>query len=368
MTHPKAKGQVARARASITIVDVARLAGVNPSTVSRALSGSPAVTPQTRARIAEIARESGYVANHNARMLRSRKSNQILVIVPNIAAFSHPDVILGIEEALEEHNIGVIVGSTKGSEEREVALARHLITGTADGLILLNGRLPSELGELPQYTRRIVAISRPIANPAIAFVGIDNEKAAIEATQYLLSLGRSRILHMAGPEQSPIFTARAQGYRNAMRQAGLHEHSEVQHLCLFDISAGREAMRSILSRRHLPDAILCASDELAFGAIQVAKEHRIKVPEQIAFIGFDNHPVSEAFSPPLTTISIPRRRLGFLGAQTLLRLIGGDRAIPEAQLLPYEFLARASCGQNYMAARGLPATYNSAEPFINPRS
>ncbi|WP_260690144.1 substrate-binding domain-containing protein [Rhizobium leguminosarum] len=184
----------------------------------------------------------------------------------------------------------------------------------------------------------------------------------------MLSLGRSRILHMAGPEQSPIFTARAQGYRNAMRQAGLHEHSEVQHLCLFDISAGREAMRSILSRRHLPDAILCASDELAFGAIQVAKEHRIKVPEQIAFIGFDNHPVSEAFSPPLTTICIPRRRLGFLGAQTLLRLIGGDRAIPEAQLLPCEFLARASCGQNYMAARGLPATYNSAEPFINPRS
>ncbi|MBY3192706.1 LacI family transcriptional regulator [Rhizobium laguerreae] len=179
MTHPKAKGQVARARASITIVDVARLAGVNPSTVSRALSGSPAVTPQTRARIAEIARESGYVANHNARMLRSRKSNQILVIVPNIAAFSHPDVILGIEEALEEHNIGVIVGSTKGSEEREVALARHLIPGTADGLILLNGRLPSELGELPQYTRRIVAISRPIANPAIAFVGIDNEKALL---------------------------------------------------------------------------------------------------------------------------------------------------------------------------------------------
>ncbi|MEK1901995.1 MAG: substrate-binding domain-containing protein, partial [Rhizobium sp.] len=111
-----------------------------------------------------------------------------------------------------------------------------------------------------------------------------------------------------------------------------------------DISAGREAMRSILSRRHLPDAILCASDELAFGAIQVAKEHRIEVPEQIAFIGFDNHPVGEAFSPALTTISVPRWRLGFLGAQTLLRLIEEDREISEPQLLPYELLVRASCG------------------------
>ncbi|WP_416067447.1 LacI family DNA-binding transcriptional regulator [Rhizobium sp. ZK1] len=346
MTLPKGKGVTARSKASVTIVDIARLAGVNPSTVSRALSGSSAVTPQTRARIAEIARESGYVANHNARMLRSRKANQILVIVPNIAAFSHPDVILGIEEALEEHNIGVIVGSTKGSREREIALARQLITGTADGLILLNGHLPTELGELSHYNRRIVAISRPVANPGIAFVGIDNEKAAVEATQYLLSLGRSRIVHIGGPEQSSIFAARAQGYRSAMRQAGLNEHSDVQHLPSFDINAGRDAMRSIVSRRHLPDAILCASDELAFGAIQVAKECGIKVPEQIAFIGFDNHPVAEAFSPALTTISVPRRQLGFLGAQTLLRLIEEDREIAEPQLLPYEFLVRASCGRN----------------------
>lgn len=282
-------------------------------------------------------------------MLRSRKAGQILVIVPNIAAFSHPDVILGVEEALEEHNIGVIVGSTKGSEEREIALARQLINGTADGLILLNGRLPSELGELPQYTRRIVAISRPVANPAIAFVGIDNEKAANEATQYLLSLGRTRIVHMGGPEHSPIFATRARGYRVAMQQAGLDDVSDVRHFRSFDIKAGRDAMRSILSNRQLPDAILCASDELAFGAIQVARERGIRVPEQIAFIGFDDHPVGEAFSPALTTISVPRRRLGFLGAQTLLRQLDLNENVAEPQLVPYELLIRASCGRNDFA-------------------
>jgi DNA-binding LacI/PurR family transcriptional regulator len=346
VTRGKPTEQPSRSPSGVTIVDIARLAGVNPSTVSRALSGSPAVTEQTRTRITEIARKNGYVANHNARMLRSRKAGQILVIVPNIAAFSHPDVILGIEEALEEHNIGVIVGSTKGSKEREIALARQLITGTADGLILLNGHLPSELGELTHYNRRIVAISRPVANPGIAFVGIDNEKAAIEATQYLLSLGRRRIVHMGGPKQSPIFIDRAHGYRTAMAQAGLDERIDVQHLCSFDITAGRDAMRSILGRRNLPDAILCASDELAFGAIQIAREHGVKVPDQIAFMGFDNHPVGEAFSPALTTISVPRRRLGFLGAQTLLRQMGEDQEISGPQLVPYEFLVRASCGRN----------------------
>ncbi len=346
MTREKSTGQAARSTLNVTIVDIARLAGVNPSTVSRALSGSSAVTAQTRARIADIARENGYVANHNARMLRSRKAGQILVIVPNIAAFSHPDVILGIEEALEEHNIGVIVGSTKGSKEREIALARQLITGTADGLILLNGHLPTELGELSHYNRRIVAISRPVENPGIAFVGIDNKKAAIEATQYLLSLGRGRIVHIGGPEQSPIFAARALGYRMAMQQAGLGERADAQHLCSFDIAAGRDAMRTILGRRDLPDAILCASDELAFGAIQVSREHGIKVPDQVAFMGFDNHPVGEAFSPALTTISVPRRRLGFLGAQTLLRQMSEDHEVSGPQLVPYEFLVRASCGRN----------------------
>lgn len=346
MTIPKSKSQPVSSKASITIVDIAKLAGVNPSTVSRALSGSSAVTALTRARITDIARENGYVANHNARMLRSRRANQILVIVPNIAAFSHPEVILGIEEALEEHNIGVIVGSTKDNEERELALARQLITGAADGLILLNGRLPSELGELPQYNRRIVAISRPVLSPGIAFIGIDNQQAAQEATLYFVSIGRKRILHMGGPEQSPIFAARAQGYRNAMRQAGLDGIIDLQHLPAFNIVAGRQAMRDILNRRQLPDAILCASDELAFGAIQVARELGISVPQQIAFIGFDNHPVGEAFSPPLTTISVPRRRMGFLGAQTLLQSIQDDRPISDFQLLPYEFLVRASCGGN----------------------
>lgn len=333
-------------KSNITIVDIARLAGFNPSTVSRALSGSGSIPQETRDKIAAIASENGYIANHSARMLRSRQANQILVVVPNIAAFSHPEVILGIEEALEEHGIGVIIGSTKNSEDRELALVRQLITGAADGLILLNGRVPSQFQELSQYKRRIVAISRPVDIPGVPFIGIDNEAAAFEATQYLASLGRKRILHLSGPGPSSIFHARADGYRNAMAEAGLQEHAEVLHLNAFNIASGRDAMRDILTRRHLPDAILCASDELAFGAIQMCRDARVAVPDQIAFVGFDNHPVSEAFSPPLTTVSIPRRALGYLGAKTLIQMIADDETEPSSHLLPYELIVRASCGRN----------------------
>ncbi|UXS53062.1 LacI family transcriptional regulator [Agrobacterium tumefaciens] len=346
MSTSKINSQHTKSRSNVTIVDIARLAGVNPSTVSRALSGSQSVTEETRDKISAIARENGYVANHSARMLRSGRADQILVIVPNIAAFAHPEVILGIEEALEEHNIGVIVGSTKGNHERELALARQLVTGAADGLILLNGSLPNELSELRQYTRRIVAVSRPVDFPGVAFVGIDNEAAAFEATQYLISLGRTRIIHFAGPQQSAVFDARAKGYRDAMAEAGLHVNAEVVHLPLFNIAPGRQAMREILTRRHLPDAVLCASDELAFGAMHASRELGIKVPDQIAFVGFDNHPVGEAFSPPLTTVAVPRRNLGYVGAQTLLRSMSGDHSDFSPQLLPYELIVRESCGRN----------------------
>lgn len=341
----KARGDPLKSKPSVTIVDIARMAGVNPSTVSRALSGAKSVTEETRDRISSIARENGYVANHSARMLRSGRANQILVIVPNISAFSHPEVILGVEEALEEHNIGVIVGSTKGNHARELALARQLITGSADGLILLNGSLPTELSELRQYKRRIVAVSRPLDFPGVAFVGIDNEAAALEATQYLISLGRTRITHLSGPADSSIFVARAKGYSQAMKEAGIELKAEVIHLERFNIEAGRQVMRAILARRHLPDAILCASDELAFGVMQASRELGIEVPEHIAVIGFDNHPVGEAFNPPLTTVSVPRRELGYVGAQTLLKSMA-DREATASQLLPYELIVRASCGRN----------------------
>ncbi|MFK0386353.1 LacI family DNA-binding transcriptional regulator [Agrobacterium sp. NPDC090273] len=336
--------QKERPAAAITIVDIARLAGVNPSTVSRALAGSEAVTEQTRKRIREIAQANGYVANHNARRLRSRKAGQVLVMLPNIAAFSHPQIISGIEDALEEHGIGVIVGSTKGNAERETALAEQLVTGAADGVIVLTGRIPESISASPHYRHRIIAISRPVDTADVAFVGIDDRQAAYDATRHLLSLGKSEIVHLSGPSDSPIFTARARGYTDAMTEAGLAGRVEVIHLPTFTIDAGRAAMQQLRSREAPLNAILCASDELAFGAIQVAKELGIRVPEDVAFVGFDDHPVSGAFTPPLTTVKIPRHSLGYTGAKALMQHLEDGNVSSTTEYLPHTLCIRESCG------------------------
>jgi LacI family transcriptional regulator/LacI family repressor for deo operon, udp, cdd, tsx, nupC, and nupG len=332
------------ANARITIVDIARMADVNPSTVSRALAGSPTVAPETRERIVDLAKRSGYVANHGARMLRSQRADQILVIVPNIAASFYPEVLVGVEEALDGKAFNVIVGSTRCSEEREAALGRQLLTGAADGLILMGGRLSSDLIGLAQYRQRIIAISRPIPGAGIAFIGIDNRVAAADATRHLLSSGRTDIVHLTGSKDSPIFAARAAGYRDAMQDAGLSSAATVIHLPSFNIAAGRSGMLDLVSQSRVPHAILCASDEIAFGAIQVARQGGLDVPGDIAFIGFDDHPISEAFEPALTTIAIPRREMGFMGAQMLLGGMVGDENALRDKILPHRLLIRRSCG------------------------
>lgn len=332
-------------RARVTIVDIARLAGVNASTVSRALADSPAVSPQTKARILDIVKDTGYVASHGARMFKSRRAGQILVIVPNIAASFYPEVILGVEEALDAEAFGVIIGSTRGSEEREASLGRQLLTGAADGLILLGGRLSRELIALSNYKRRIIAISRPVPNAGIACVTIDNQAAARDATQHFLSLGLVDIVHLAGPAQSPVFAARAAGYREAMAQAGLSPTALAIHLAGFNVAAGRQAMRDLLTQGRMPRAVLCASDEMAFGAMQVARQAGFRVPEDMAFIGFDDHSMSEAYEPALTTIRIPRRDMGFTGAKMLLRGLEEDDDAPQKdRILPHELIVRQSCG------------------------
>lgn len=339
----------------ITIVDLARMAGVNPSTVSRALSGAAVVTDETRARIEELAKRTGYVANHGARMLRSRRAGQILVIVPNIAASFYPEVLLGVEEALDGKAFGVIVGSTRGSVERETSLAKELLTGSADGLLLLGGQLHSDLINLPQYRRRIIALSRPVPDAGIACVGIDNRAAASEATRHFILLGRREIVHLAGPHNSPVFAARVDGFMDAMREAGLEDKASVVTLSRFNIAAGRQAMLDLLAVGRLPQAILCGSDELAFGAMQIARQRGLLLPEDIGFIGFDDHPISEAFEPALTTIAVPKREIGLKGAEMLLASLNDDRCSPHNMTLSYELIVRRSCGARIGAVFDLNA-------------
>ncbi|MDQ0473456.1 LacI family DNA-binding transcriptional regulator [Labrys wisconsinensis] len=325
------------------MTDIARMAEVDISTVSRALANSPRVTEETKERIRRIVEETGYVVNHGARMLRSRSSNQILVLLGNIAATTFPEVVLGIEEAVQEHGYSVLVGSTHNDPERQEILANQLLTGAADGIILMTGLLPEVVRNFPNYEQHVVAVTRMVPDKRIPQVNIDNRAAMETAVAHLLALGHSRIVHLSGPLDSPTFQARAEGYRRAMRSAGAHP--AVIPSQAFNIQAGIEAMERLLALPDRPTAIICASDEMAMGAISLATGKGIRVPDDMSFVGFDDIPFSVVMNPPLSTIHIPRRDMGRAGGRILLRNLTEGAGKAENVVLRHELIVRGSCGR-----------------------
>lgn len=336
------------------MADIARLADVDVSTVSRALTDSSRVTEETKERIRKIVEETGYVVNHGARMLRSRMAGNILVILPNIASTFFPEVVLGIEEAVQKQGMSVIIGSTQYDLARENALAQQLLNGATDGIILLTGHLPEVLRNFSGFERRVVAVSRSVENVVIPYVNIDNEKAMEVAVKHLISRGYTDIAHIGGPRQSPTFIARINGYERAMKEAGLGRAIRVVDGQSFNIEAGRVLMERILASGPIPQAITCASDEMAMGAIRAARKHGLRVPDDVAFVGFDDISFAAVYEPALTTIRTPRRKMGELGAQMLLKNLKTSGAKPKSVIVDHELIVRESCGSQIAArtARG----------------
>lgn len=334
------------------MTDIARLADVDISTVSRALADSPRVTAETKERIRKIVEETGYVVNRGARMLRSQMAGQVLVILPNIAATFFPEVVLGIEETLQKEGLSVIIGSTQLDPVREDALAQQLMNGAADGIILLTGRLPEVVRSFPNFERRIVAVSRSVDEINIPYVNIDNERAMHDVVKHLLGRGYTQVAHIAGPRRSPTSIARINGYERAMKAAGLVHAIRIEVGESFDIEAGRAAMERILSKGPVPQAVACASDEMAMGAIRFARSRGLRVPYDIAFVGFDDIPFAAVYEPALTTVRTPRRKMGELGAQMLLRNLKSSPSKPKSVIVKHELIIRESCGAQVSSVPG----------------
>jgi DNA-binding LacI/PurR family transcriptional regulator len=327
-----------------TMVDIARLAGVDVSTVSRALADSSRVVPETKAKIREIVNSIGYVTNFHASRLRTNRAGQVLVTVPNLAAAFFPEVIRGIEDTMTNHGIGVLVGSTHRDPEREEAFAKQLMSGAVDGLIILTGHMPQILEELPDYDRRVIAVSRPTPNSKIPTITIDNADATETAMKHLLSLGHKRITHLAGPGFSLAFQTRAETYLSIMRGEGYSNFSQLEELKQWDIAGGVKAMTKVLSSDERPTAILAASDELAIGAIRAIRVAGLRVPQDISVMGYDDLPICEAYEPPITTIQLSRRDMGRWGADMLLENLDHSKPKPKDRTVDYKLIVRESTG------------------------
>lgn len=333
-----------RAGQQLRMSDIARLAGVDTSTVSRALAGSSRVTKETRDRIHEIVRNTGYVVNRNARMLRDGLAHQILIIIPDIGAMFYPDVVKGAEEIAYNYGVNVLLGSTRRDPGRESKLGEQLLTGAVDGVLTITGSVPESVRSMPDYKQRIVALSRPVDEPGIPCVSIDNAAATQQVLEYLWNLGHRNILHIGGPQTSAVFRARAEAYRLFMHERGLASFCRVREVEAFSFASGTLNMAEILvSVSDRPTAVFCATDDLAIGAMAAARDAGLSVPSDLSVVGFDDLILSSLSAPKLTTVHIPRVEIGRHGAELLFARMAG--ATEGDICLPFKLIRRDSCAQ-----------------------
>jgi LacI family repressor for deo operon, udp, cdd, tsx, nupC, and nupG len=326
------------------MAEIARIAGVDISTVSRALAGSPRVTKETRARIDQIVRDTGYLVNEKARALRDGRANQVLIIVSDIATPFYSDVVQGIVETMAERGINVLLGATLRQAEREATLGKQLLTGVADGMITITGSVPKTIFGMPGFNRKVVAISRPVAHKGVPCVTIDNYTAAKEVMAHLYAMGHRRIAHIGGPNYSLTYRDRSAAYVDFMRDHRLGELTTMRSTDSFnkDTESGFAIMQSMLDDGSRPTAVFCATDELAIGAMAAARQANETIPEDVSFFGFDDLKLAGLMSPPLSTVSVPRFQMGRRGAEVLFDLIYNGAPAAGKMVLEHRLVLRGS--------------------------
>ncbi|MBC2651607.1 LacI family DNA-binding transcriptional regulator [Novosphingobium flavum] len=329
-----------------TIRDIARHAGVSVTTVSRTLREPEAVRRDKRDRVHAAIAELSYVPNAIAQQLRRPRAEAIIVIVPAIDNPFFSGIIQSIENVAHELGYRVLIGETQGRQERLDHYADMVTARLADGLILLGSLLPTPV-------RSAFEAGRPVPIPLVLAcerydgldcpsVTIDNAAAAEAAADHLIRTGRQRIATITGPLANPLAMDRLAGFRAALQRAGMTADEEAVVEGNFSVESGHEGMQRLLSGPRRPDAVFCANDEMAIGAIRAAVTAGLSVPGELAVVGFDDLRFGAFATPPLTTIRQPTAGIG----ETAMRMMDAElhqRGLSERQVvLPHELVVRGS--------------------------
>ncbi len=328
-----------------TQLDVAQLADVSQATVSQILNpkSSLAISAETRRRVTSAVAELGYVPNRAAQSLRSRRTFTIACLIPDVTNPFYPAVERGILDVSNRFGYDLLTYNSDGKREKELNFLRLIREGRADGVVGVFFHVNAkDLGELLQAGTPIVrleAVAKGTGNLPLDNVYVNNEAAAEAATNYLISKGHERIA-VIGRETGPHF-ARLCGYRQALLAQGLGE--TVVHASDFTEEGGYTAMQQLLMASPRPDAVFAVNDLLAVGALIAAREAGLKVPQDIAIMGFDNIPLAKLMSPALTTVAQPQRLLGTRAAELLFERLGDAAGVKgRSNELPFELVVRES--------------------------
>lgn len=345
-SHTPAASTSATQRPRVTLKDIARVAGVAHGTVSKALNGSPEVGPATRARITAIADRLGYRPNTIARSLKSRRTHTLGVITNDSDGVFTTAMVRGVAELASEHGFGVFVCNSYDVVAKEQQHLELLLDKQVDAIIMVGykvaerGAPAAATGETPvvylyEYTRATDA----------ACILPDDEEGEYLATDHLIRLGRHRPAFVNGPPNYEATHLRLAGYKRSLTEHSLPVDDRLIVTAPdWNQDSGFRLAQQLMRRDNPPDALVCANDDLAAGAILGLHELGQRVPHDVAVIGFDDRPFAAHLPTPLTTIALPLHDMGVLAARQIFAQLSGEQTGDHIIRVPCRLVVRDTCG------------------------
>lgn len=370
----------------LTIRDIAQLAGVSTATVSRVLNNKPDVDPTTREHVMKVVQEHGFVPSVTASSLAGGRSPLLGVLVPSLTWPLMPQIMQSIAEVIEQTSYELVLYSISHRTDRSGLIDRILATRLIDGLLAvypdgiasaestepINRESSTHLREIYERGFPVVMLDDQSLPGPIPWVGPDNRVGAYEAVRHLVRHGHRRIAHVQGPLQYQCSLDRFAGYQQALEEAGIAVDPTLIAQGDFTTASGRAATTRLLALAERPTAIFAANDQMAYGVLSVSEAHGLRLPDDLAVIGFDDTTLSSHTRPALTTVKQPFAEMGRSAAEMLLalvsapRLFGGGAYSQMAQPVgtradlgsrqptriqwPTELVVRASCGSEHAGA------------------
>ncbi|AHM58522.1 transcriptional regulator [Flammeovirgaceae bacterium 311] len=328
------------------IRDLARALNVSPSTVSKALNGVTQIKPQTRRAVEEMAKRMNYQPNQIAQNLRNNKTNILGVIVPNLISHFFAATISGIQDVAAAHGYNVIICQSNESFQKEEKLIQTLIASRVDGLLMSLSRETESFDHIQSiFAKRIplVLFDRVCNEVTASKVTVDDHDGAFNATEHLIEKGYSRIAHISGPEHLSISKSRLAGYVDAHLKHSLEiDEVLIRHTNMLGDEVATQT-QALLDLPNPPDAIFSINDLVATQVMSVIKSRGLRIPDDIALIGFTNIPEATLLEPSLTTVAQPAYELGEISATHILKQIQAPEDFkPQEIVLKTKLIARES--------------------------
>jgi LacI family transcriptional regulator len=308
----------------ITIYDIAKEVGVSPTTVSRALNNHPAVHEKTKKKIFDAVLKMGYQSNIFAANLRTKRTNNIGVIVPRLNSNFQSSVLAGMEKAANEAGLNLIISQSLESFKKEKANANTMFNSRVDGLLV---SLASDTENIDHYTPflkkgiPIIFYDRIAEESGCPGIVIDNIRASQKVTEHLIEQGCKKIVHVLGNIKINVYADRLKGYKYALLEHHIPFDPSLVILSDLNEEAGEEIVKKIMEMKPLPDGLFVSNDACAASCVRHLKIAGIKIPEDIAVVGFNNDVISRLVEPNITTVNYPGYEMGELAMKNLIKYL-----------------------------------------------